>query len=354
MNKNTAIILSILAVAIIGIGAFLVMQKPIPTDETPSTSVPTGTVQKSGVPGVETGGTAVPYTTTVVLTGNVNPNGAATTYWYEYGTTTELGNNSTSQSVGSGSGSVYAPAYITGLSSNTTYYYRLSASNRNGTVTGSTHSFTTSNIPPPQGIVPSVQTTSATDISRTTADLNGQVTPNGSETRIWFEYGTTTELGGITPVQLIGSQDSSINVSASLRDLRPLTTYYFRLNAQNAYGTVNGSMLSFTTSGPEAQSEPMVNTTAATNITDSSAKLNGRVNPNGAVTTYWFEYSEDSLLGSLIGSSTETQTSSGSSFVTVSADISDLRSNAEYFFRLVGRNDEGTTRGEIKFFTTRE
>lgn len=354
MNKNTGIILGILAVAAIGIGAFFLMQQPVPTDTTPSTSVPPGAVQKSGVPGVQTGDTVTAFTTAAVLNGSVNPNGAPTTYWYNYGTTTELGTNSASQGVGSGYGSVNAPAYITGLSPDTTYYYQLRASNRNGSVSGSTHSFRTSDTPPPPGITPSVETTSATDISRTTADLNGQVDPNGSETRIWFEYGTTTQLGGVTPIQSIGSQDSLINVSASLSDLRPSTTFYFRLNAQNAYGTVTGSVLSFTTNGPEAQSAPTVDTTEATAITDSSARLNGRINPNGLATTYWFEYSQDSLLGNLIGSSTEAQTSSGNSFVTVSADITNLQSDTEYFFRLVGRNNEGTTRGDIMFFTTNE
>nr|MBP7804880.1 hypothetical protein [Candidatus Paceibacterota bacterium] len=147
---------------------------------------------------------------------------------------------------------------------------------------------------------------------------------------------------------------ANATVSGGLSDLSPLTKYYFRLNAQNQFGTVIGQTLSFTTSGPVSPSAPTANTSAATNVTNNAARLNGRINPGSAETTYWFEYSSDSLLGSLIGSGTARETvASGTSNVSVSANISGLQKDSTYYYRLVARNSEGTVRGDIVSFKTK-
>ena len=118
---------------------------------------------------------------------------------------------------------------------------------------------------------------------------------------------------------------------------------------------MNGSILSFTTVGPAAPGAPTVDTTAATNVATSSVTLQGRINPNGADTNYWFEYGSDSLLGSILGTVTPTASNvvSGTASVNVSADISNLARNTRYFYRLVGRNSFGTIVGDIVDFRTR-
>lgn len=359
MNKNLIPAIVIIALLLVGGFALFTMNKSpetvYPPVATPTpTPTPTPAPQPApGAPTVVTGQTAAPANTTVVVTGNVVPNGALTTYWYEYGKTTGLGTRTSAQSVGSGYTSIYAPSYITGLTSNTTYYYRLSAQNRFGTVNGATYSFTTNTTPPPQGSAPTTRTTAATNVTRGTANLNGSVDPNRAEATYWFEYGETSDLGFVTAFQSAGSGDATVNVAASVSNLRPLTKYFFRLNAQNQFGTVNGAILNFTTQGPANASAPSVNTTSANNITTTSAKLNGTVNPNGAPTTYWFEYSQDSLLGSVLVTTTPSQSISGTSNTSVSADISNLTKDTKYFFRAVAQNSEGTVRGDIVSFTTR-
>ena len=68
------------------------------------------------------------------LNGTVNPNGLSTTYYFEWGTTTAYGNKSpaTPASAGSGWDNVAVSVNLTGLKRNTTYHYRLVATNSLG------------------------------------------------------------------------------------------------------------------------------------------------------------------------------------------------------------------------------
>lgn len=356
MNKILIIVLIcvvLLIAAVIGYAVWSNFNSPqtaAPTSN--STSVPASQVSS---PTVQTDSATVPYISTVVVKGTVNPNGALTTYWYEYGETTALGTKTSAYSLGSGYATLYAPAYITGLKSNTNYYFRLSARNSVETGSGSTYSFKTSTTPAPSGIAPTINTTPATNIARTTANLNGQINPKNSETTFWFEYGLTSNLGAIATPQSAGSGNSSANVSASVANLQPLTKYYFRLDAQNQFGTVNGQILNFTTNGPIAATTPNVNTNSVNAITSSSAKLNASVNPNGYATTYWFEYSNNSSFPAGSVSSTPQQSlSDGALAVNVSANIISLTNNTKYYARVVARNQYGTVRGDIVSFTTKK
>ena len=77
--------------------------------------------------------------TTATLNGTVNPNGSTVTACtIEYGTSTSYGQSATcSPSPGSGSSAVAVSAAVTGLSANTTYDFRVVATNAGGTTKGS-------------------------------------------------------------------------------------------------------------------------------------------------------------------------------------------------------------------------
>ncbi len=79
------------------------------------------------------------------LIGIVNPNALLTTAWFEWGTSSTLSNSSSTsaQSIGSGTSGVAVTANLTGLSQNTTYYYRVVGQNTKGTNKGSILNFTT-------------------------------------------------------------------------------------------------------------------------------------------------------------------------------------------------------------------
>jgi len=81
------------------------------------------------------------------LNGTVNPNGASTAYYFEYGTTTSYGSTTISLNAGSGTSAVPVNSSISGLNTNTTYHYRLVATNSGGTSYGSNLTFTTLALP---------------------------------------------------------------------------------------------------------------------------------------------------------------------------------------------------------------
>lgn len=83
--------------------------------------------------------------TTATLEADVNPNGAETTYQFEYGTTAEYGSKvpASPKSIGSGTSAVEVSEEIEGLEPETTYHYRLVATNAEGTTEGADQTFTT-------------------------------------------------------------------------------------------------------------------------------------------------------------------------------------------------------------------
>src|SRR4030042_6981700 len=109
-------------------------------------------VSPSAATGITTSG--------ATLNGSVNPNGLSTTAWFEWGTdpTLTFFSNTPTQSVGSGTTSQSVSAALTGLSTGTTYYYRVAASNSSGTTKGSILSF----VPGPAPIVPTLAATGIT------------------------------------------------------------------------------------------------------------------------------------------------------------------------------------------------
>ncbi|MDD2965062.1 MAG: hypothetical protein PHU33_14035, partial [Bacteroidales bacterium] len=95
--------------------------------------------------------------------------------------------------------------------------------------------------------------------------------------------------------------------------------------------------------------DPIVTTIAATNVAPVSAALNGSVNPNTLATTYFFQYGATTSYGS---TTPVVSAGSGSSAVSVSANISGLTPGQTYHFRIVATNTDGTAYGSDLSFTT--
>ncbi len=174
--------------------------------------------------------------------------------------------------------------------------------------------------------------------------LAGSVNPNGQTTSWYFEYGTSTSYGARTAARNAGSGARPVNVSSSPGGLRRATTYHYRLVAVNASGTGLGSDRTFRTAGP-----PIARTGPTLEIGSNAAKPTGTVNPQGRRTTWYFEYGTTTRYGSRTPAR-----GAGSSFrdQAVSAPIARLRTAAIYHYRLVARNDAGTTRGADLTFRT--
>ena len=284
--------------------------------------------------------------TTATLNATVNPNGGEVTKCeFEYGTTNAYGSSASCASLpGSGESPVAVSAPISGLAPNTTYHFRISATNAGGTSKGADETFKT--LPN----APTVVTTAASAITGTTATLNATVNPNGGEvTKCEFEYGTNTEYKS-TPVAcsaLPGSGESPVAVSAPISGLAPNTTYHFRISATNAGGTSKGSDLTLKT----LLNAPTVVTTAASAITGTTATLNATVNPNGGeVSKCELEYGETASYGKSAPCSS--LPGSGTSPVAMHAEVTGLTANTTYHFRITATNAGGTSKGADETFKT--
>ncbi len=296
-------------------------------------------------PTVVTGTASAVTQTTATLGGSVNPNsGEVSECKLEYGTSTSYGSSTAcSPAPGSGSSPVPVTAPATGLAANTTYHFRIVASNAGGTSYGSDQTFTT--LPDP----PTVVTGTASAVSQTSAILGGSVNPNGGEvSECELEYGTSTSYGSSTACSPApGSGSSPVPVTAPATGLAANTTYHFRIVASNAGGTSYGSDQTFTT----LPDPPTVVTGTASAVSQTSAILGGSVNPNGGeVSECELEYGTSTSYGS--STSCSPAPGSGSSPVAVSASITSLAANTTYHFRIVATNAGGTSKGSDQTFTT--
>ena len=282
--------------------------------------------------------------TSAALKATVNPNGGTVSdCHFEYGTTSSYGSSAPCASLpGSGTTPVAVSASITGLTANTTYHYRIVATNPGGTSYGADQIFTT--LPAP----PTVATESASGVTPSAATLNATVDPNGETVSdCHFEYGTTSSYGSSAPcTSLPGSGTTPVAVSASITGLTANTTYHYRIVATNPTGTSYGADQIFTT----LPAPPTVATESASGVTPSAATLNATVNPNGeTVSDCHFEYGTTSSYGS--SAPCTSLPGSGTTPVAVSASITGLTANTTYHYRIVATNPTGTSYGADREFT---
>jgi hypothetical protein len=119
---------------------------------------------------------------------------------------------------------------VSGLSTNTTYSFRLSAANANGTVVTPAETF--ASLGPPLA-----ETTGSPVRSATTAELLGRVDPSSSATSFHFEFGSDgpcdSSACASTEAVSAGSGDVYELASTQVSGLQPNTTYHYRIVADN-------------------------------------------------------------------------------------------------------------------------
>jgi phosphodiesterase/alkaline phosphatase D-like protein len=243
-------------------------------------------------------------TTTATVNGTLTPLSAIDTKWdFDYKRLAEgagcTGESSTTLEEGTGTGTKAVSAKAINLQPNVTYTVCLVSSNTFGSEVGAPVSFNTNPAPPKVDSESSSTTPSGIEI------LEAQINPNNQETNYTFEYSTTESskqlTGSITTVKgiplkaVFGDEEEReaeeqrkvppANVTPSAV-LAPGTTYYYRVIAENVSGEKEeGTVQSFTT-----LPLPAVSTGEAQGITQTTATLSGTVNPEGAETSYYFEY----------------------------------------------------------------
>ena len=291
------------------------------------------TFTTQGPPEVATGSASLLGPTAATVGGTVDPNGRATGWWIEYGTSTRYGSRTDTRSAGAGTGPVGVSLRLEKLQAGIEYHFRLVASSDLGTVRGADRAFRTDP-------APAVATGGVDGVGVSSARVNGIVDPRGRGTVAWFEYGTSTTLGNRTPDQSVASR---VRIYAPIGGLQPGTRIYFRVVARSDAGTTAGTTRTFSTSaGPLA-------TTGAAQVSGTSVVLTGRVDPVGRATDWWFELGPSTSYGT---STVLRSAGSGRGAVAVSETVAGLTPGTDYHVRLVARSSAGTTRGADAVFRT--
>lgn len=295
--------------------------------------------------------TATPSMTSASLNASIYPYGSETHYHWDLGTST---NYSAEVPVGGASaGSAPYPGISSvnqtamSLTPNTTYHFRLVATNSDGTLTTPDQTFTTTGTPP------TVTDEAATEVAGG-FELKGTVNPNGSAATYQFEYGTSISYGSKVPASetSVGSGSSAVPVSQTISSLLANTEYHFRLTAGRGTGhTVMTADKTFTTP-PAAPSAPSAVASTPQAIT-GGFRLEGEVNPNSLQTTYHFAFGTSSTLYGTNIPASDVSIGSGSSGVAVMQDVTTgLLPNTTYHYKIVANNSKGNGESADEQFTT--
>jgi hypothetical protein len=273
------------------------------------------------------------------LNGELDPEGQATTFYFEWGPTAAYGNvtaTAPGAPVGPGTGSTPVTAPIEGLNPYTEYHYRLVATNGIGTTHGDDEVLTTS---PPA--LPAISGMDSKGVTATSASLSAQVNPGFGLTVYRFEYGRSTDYESRTSLYGPLEGDGSAHpVDVTVTGLAPATTYHYRVVAFNFTGATEGPDRTFTTPGP-----PEVGQALVSHVTTSSAHVETTINPVLAATSFHVEYNGAATAQVPIGAVDNASH-------TASVDLTGLAPATAYRVRVVATNANGTDVGNEELFVT--
>jgi hypothetical protein len=257
---------------------------------------------------------------------------------FEYGTSTSYGSskdcepNPAAAPPGSYFGDdTEVSAELTGLTTGTTYHYRVMAENEKGKNEYSIDRTVT------PAYVLKLKTLPASDIDTDGAKLNASFDPDGEPTEFKFQYGVTSDYGLETSFQPGGSGTGIATVGITLDNLPSGQVFHYRVIAKNAAGETIGDDQTF-----RVASTPDVSGVRASEITADSAVLSAAINPGGFDTEYVFEYGTTSSYGETAPVSF-TGIGAGSDPVDVNQKVEGLLPGVTYHFRVVAINKWGTT-----------
>ena len=203
----------------------------------------------------------------------------------------------------------------------------------------------------PDIIVPDTKTEEATEVTASTAVLNGTVNPLEAETgegaTCEFEYGSSTAYGQrVKCAQPVTSAEKVRSLTVA--KLEPDTTYHFRLMASNNNGAHVGGDLTFTTKGPGIEAE------FASDVTATSASLNSTVDPNGKEISYFFQYSGEDTEACTPSTCTAvpaepgTGIGSGEEQLPEIQTVENLTPGRQYHYRVVTVSEVEVTPGHVE------
>ncbi|MDQ0087558.1 hypothetical protein J2T12_000952 [Paenibacillus anaericanus] len=201
---------------------------------------------------IEAGSSISP--TSAILSGIVNDRGAETTVTFEYGLDTNYGTNvaaTTGGSITAGTGNTTVAVTLTGLTPNTTYYYRVKAVNIVGTSYGVSQTFITAALT--NAVEPNIDTQPANKTVNIGDPANLTVAATASDggtlSYQWYSNSVNSNSGGTL---IDTATTSTYNAPTTIEG----TTYYYVV-VTNVNNSVTGMKVASVTS---AVAEVIVNT----------------------------------------------------------------------------------------------
>ena len=167
--------------------------------------------------------------TTATLEGTVSPNQEETTYYFEYGTTTEYGTKTPTEGPFGGNADKKAKADVTGLTPSTTYHYRVVATNPSGTTMGADATFTTA-APDPNANSVTIKSSRATLTFGSATTISGNVNgPENAGVEVTLEENPYPYTGGFKATGLKTTTNPTGGYSLSVT---PAVNTHYRVTAK--------------------------------------------------------------------------------------------------------------------------
>jgi Fibronectin type III domain len=279
------------------------------------------------------------------LQAKLNPNNQKTSYSFEYstqaagetlqGTVTTLNGAAPLEGFTEQAASVETGAV---LSQDTTYFYRLSATNAKSEQTkGKVQHFTT--------LPEAPENVQVSEVTGSTAKLEGVVNPKSAgEADATYEFlyqASESECENASKTSGTSTGASPETVHAQLTGLIPNTKYTVCLLVRNGEGQTAKSEPPVSFQTPAA---PIIEGGTALNETGEGATLQARINPDGTQTKYTFQYGTNTTYGQS-QPVPEALIPAGSASVPVTATLTGLAAHETYHWRVAATNTSGTTFG---------
>jgi hypothetical protein len=182
--------------------------------------------------------------------------------------------------------------------------------------------------------------------------LTSALSAKATHVKVRILSGYKKERWGLGEIEVFGSgarmlpDDDLYHVNTDLVDLKPGTTYHYRLVVEGANGVSRGEDRTIEL---PADQKPIVQAGAVDRITAHGARVSGRLHSMNLVTRFWFEYGPDENYGQrspMIGGIVEV--APRTAFFT----LSDLKPATKYHYRLVAENAHGAVAAPDAVFVT--